>query len=67
VDLDIEPLQDLRHETMRRKTKAGDEERLEHNQFTLGLRNLLSAQHAPNTVTKVPQLLHLLLANRGNP
>jgi hypothetical protein len=31
VDLDIEPLQDLRHETMRRKAKAGDEECLEHN------------------------------------
>jgi hypothetical protein len=31
VDLDVEPLQDLRHETMRRLEKADDEERLEHN------------------------------------
>jgi hypothetical protein len=31
VDLDIEPLQDFRHETMCRKAKSGDEERLEHN------------------------------------
>jgi hypothetical protein len=31
VDLDLKPLQDLRHEAMRRKAKAGDEERLKHD------------------------------------
>jgi hypothetical protein len=54
MDLDVEPLQDLRHETMRRQAKAGDEECLEHNQFALRLRNLFRPKTRPTPLPKYP-------------
>jgi hypothetical protein len=67
VDLDLESLQDLRHKAMCRQTKASGEKRLKHDQFALGLRNLLHPRDTPNSTAKTPQLLHILHANQGNP
>jgi hypothetical protein len=53
VDLHFEPPQNLRHEAMRRETKAGNQKCLKHNQFALRLRDLLSAWNPPDTITKV--------------
>jgi hypothetical protein len=67
VDLHVEPPQNLCHETVRREMKAGNEKRLKHNQFALRLRDFLSTQNPPDTITKISKLLHLLHANRGDP
>jgi hypothetical protein len=41
MNLDFELLQNLRHKTMRRQAKSGDEKCLKNNQFALGLGDLL--------------------------
>jgi hypothetical protein len=59
VDLHFEPSQHLRHEMMRRETKAGDKKGLKDNQFALRLRDLLCTWNPPDAVTKVFEPLHL--------
>jgi hypothetical protein len=67
VDLDLESLQDLRHKSMCKQTKASGEKCLKHDQLTLGLRNLLSARDTPYSAAKISKLQHILNADRGNP
>jgi hypothetical protein len=67
VDLDLKSLQDLRHKAMCRQTKASGEKRLKHDQLALGLRNLLRPQDTLHSAAKIPKLLHILNADRGNP
>jgi hypothetical protein len=54
MNLDFELLQNLRHKTMRRQTKAGDEKCLKNNQFALGLGNLLCPGTRPTPPPKYP-------------
>jgi hypothetical protein len=67
VDLDLKSLHDLHHKAMCRQTKASCEKRLKHDQLALGLGNLLRLRDTPNSAAKIPQLLHILNADRGNP
>jgi hypothetical protein len=67
VDLNFEPSQHLRHEAIRRETKAGDKKGLKDNQFALRLRDLLCTRNPPDVVTKVSEPLHLQHVDRGNP
>jgi hypothetical protein len=67
MNLDFELLQNLRHKTMRKQTKAGDEKCLKNNQFALGLGNLLCPRDTPNPAAKIPQPLHILHADRRHP
>jgi hypothetical protein len=67
VNLDFEFLQNLRHKTMSRQTKASGEKCLKNNQLTLGLRNLLCPRDTPNPTAKISQLLHILHADRRHP
>jgi hypothetical protein len=66
VDLDLKPLQDLRHKAMCRQTKASGEKSLKHDQLALGLGNLLRPRDTPHSTAKIPKLLHILNADRGN-
>jgi hypothetical protein len=67
VDLDLESLQDLRHESMCRQTKASGEKRLKHDQLAFWLGDLLRPRDTPHSAAKVSKLLHILNADRGNP
>jgi hypothetical protein len=67
VNLDFELLQNLRHKTMCRQTKASDEKCLKNNQFALGLGNLLCPRDTPNLAAEISQLLHILHADRRHP
>jgi hypothetical protein len=60
VNLDFEFLQNLRHKTMSRQTKASGKKCLKNNQFALGLGNLLCPRDTPNPAAKISQLLHIL-------
>jgi hypothetical protein len=67
MNLDFELLQNLRHKTMCRQTKAGDEKCLKNNQFALRLGNLLCPRDAPNPAAEISQLLHILHADLRHP
>jgi hypothetical protein len=67
VDLDLELLQYLRHESMCRQTKTSGEKRLKHDQFALRLGDLLRSRDTPHSAAKISKLLHILNADRGNP
>jgi hypothetical protein len=67
MNLDFELLQNLRHKTMRRQAKSGDEKRLKNNQFALGLGDLLHPRDPTNPAAKIPQPLHILNAGQRYP
>jgi hypothetical protein len=59
MNLDFELLQNLRHKTMRRQAKSGDEKRLKNNQFALGLGDLLRPRDPTNPAAKTPTVAYL--------
>jgi hypothetical protein len=67
VDLDLESTQDLRHESMRRQTKASGEKGLEDDQLAFRLRDLLRPRDTRHSAAKISKLLHVLHADRGHP
>jgi hypothetical protein len=67
VDLDLESTQDLRHESMRRQTKANDEKGLENDQLAFWLGDLLHPRDTCHSAAKIFKLLHVLHADRGHP
>jgi hypothetical protein len=67
VDLDLESLQDLRHESMRRQTKASGEKSLKNDQLAFWLGDLLRPRDMPHSAAKISKLLHILHADRGHP
>jgi hypothetical protein len=54
VDLDLKPLQDLRHKATCRQTKASSEKCLKNDQLALGLGNLLHPRDTPTPLPKYP-------------
>jgi hypothetical protein len=67
VDLDLESPQDLRHELMRRQTKASDEKSLKNDQLPFWLGDLLHSRDTPHSAAKISKLLHILHADREHP
>jgi hypothetical protein len=64
VDLDLEPPQDLRHESMCRQTKASGEKSFKNDQLAFWLRDLLRPRDTPHSAAKISKLLHILHADR---
>jgi hypothetical protein len=67
VDLDVESAQDFSHESMRRQAKTSGKERLEDNQLTFRLGDLLRPRDTSDSTANVTKLLHILHADRGHP
>jgi hypothetical protein len=67
VDLDLESPQDLRHESMRRQTKASGEKSLKNDQLPFWLGDLLRPRDTPHSAAKISKLLHILHVDRGHP
>ena len=67
MDLDLKSLQNLHHKAMCRQTKASGEKHLKHDQLALGLENLLRPRDMTHSAAKIPELLHILHADRENP
>jgi hypothetical protein len=67
VDLDLEPPQDLRHESMCRQTKASGEKSFKNDQLAFWLGDLLRPRDTPHSAAKISKLLHILHADRGHP
>jgi hypothetical protein len=53
VDLDLESPQDLRHESMRRQTKASGEKSLKNDQLAFWLGDLLRPRNMPYSAAKI--------------
>jgi hypothetical protein len=67
VDLDLESTQDLRHESMRRQTKASGEKGLEDDQLVFWLGDLLRPWDTRHSAAKISKLLQVLHTDRGHP
>jgi hypothetical protein len=67
VDLDLESTQDLRHESMRRQTKASGEKCLEDDQLAFWLGDLLRPWDTRHSAVEISKLLHVVHVDQGHP
>jgi hypothetical protein len=66
MDLNVKSAQDFSHKSMRRQAKTSGKERLEHNQLTFRLGDLLRPWDTSDSAAKVTKPLHILHADRGH-
>jgi hypothetical protein len=67
MNLNFKLLQHFHHKSMCRQVKSSSKKCLKHNQLNLRLRDIRSPRCPPNSIPKIPQMLHLVYAARVNP